>query len=77
MVKPPDPPTGPPDLASPGFWCVIVDGASQKQGFIQVALNTSPDHVPTPPTTGLPGEYMDVYAGQFGPRTAWVPTPAK
>jgi hypothetical protein len=56
---------------------VIVDGSDQKQGFIQLALNTSEDHTPQPPTKGLPGEWVDVYAGQFGPRAAWVPTPAE
>jgi hypothetical protein len=71
---PPFPPTGPPDLASPGFWCLIVIEGAYENGFIQTAINTGPDHEPKPPTQGLPGTYVGVWAGQLGPRTAWVPT---
>jgi hypothetical protein len=72
--QPPFPPTGPPDLASPGFWCYIVTEGGYQAGFIQLAINTSPDHEPKPPTEGLPGTYLAVFAGQFGPRSAWIPS---
>jgi hypothetical protein len=45
-------------------------------GWVQIAFNTSEDHVPKNPTNGLPGKWIKVYGG-FPPiiADAWIPTP--
>jgi hypothetical protein len=55
--------TGLPDLASPGYWCLIALEGTYSRGFIQTALLGDPDHEPRPPTQGVPGTWMLVYGG--------------
>jgi hypothetical protein len=65
-----------PDMASPGFWCQVIDGTSRSVGFIQTLLITSPDHEPKPPEKGVPGTWRQVYGGN-PPAVwdCWIPTP--
>jgi hypothetical protein len=66
---PPPETTEPPPL-EPGYHAA----------FIQTALNTSPDHEPEPPETGLPGTWIVVtLMSSTAPVAtyAWVPTPSE
>jgi hypothetical protein len=81
---PPDlePPTAPspgalPDFASPGFMCLVFVGGLYTQGWIQTAIDQSPDHKPRPPETGLPGSWITVILMSGGgvATYAWIPTP--
>jgi hypothetical protein len=58
FVPPPAPPEGPPDFASPGYFCSIPIEGRRRVGFVQTAINTSSDHKPKPPEQGLPGEWI-------------------
>lgn len=74
----PSPPPELPDLASPGFWCYVLLEQKYQKGFVQTAISTDTDHVPKPPTQGLPGTWVTI---SNATRTAvamhaWVPTPA-
>lgn len=57
FTLPPAPPTGPPDLASPGYYCYLMTTTGYKTGWVQTLINTSPDHTPVPPEKGLPGTW--------------------
>jgi hypothetical protein len=76
---PPNPPTAGslPDFASPGFRCVIFVGGTTTIGWIQTAIDQSPDHVAKPPEKGLPGSWITVVLMSGGgvATWAWVPTP--
>jgi hypothetical protein len=75
MAPPSSPPTGPPDLASPGFWAYVLQNKTSKPGWIQTALNTGPEHKPEAPTKGLPGQWVAVYStGAADSTHAWLPT---
>jgi hypothetical protein len=71
---PTDPPTGPPDLDSPGFWTRVTYPDHTRLGFIQLALNTSPDHEPRPPEKGLPGTWIAGVNSLVGYTYVWLPT---
>lgn len=74
-VKPPtEPPVILPDFASPGFWTQITYPTYTKWGWIQTALNASPDHKPVHPKKGIPGEWISVYNTNIGYTYAWLPT---
>lgn len=74
-VKPPtEPPTGLPDLDSPGFWTLVYYPAGYRTAWIQTALSSAPDHEPKPPKKGTPGEWIKVYSSQVGITYAWLPT---
>jgi hypothetical protein len=76
LTPPSSPPTGPPDLESPGYWVQIVDErGTPTAGFVQTAIDSDPDHVPKPPTKGLPGTWLAVYQTDVAAATyAWQPT---
>ena len=82
VLQPPNsPPTDPPDLASPGFYCYLLPDEGTpapkniQMGFVQTALDTSGDHVPKLPTEGLPGDWKAVMVyGAFSASYAWFPT---
>jgi hypothetical protein len=74
MTVPPTDPSGLPDLASPGYWCIVIDGSTRTRAWVQTAIDTSEDHVPQPPTQGTPGTWKPIYGGV--PPTsvnAWFP----
>jgi hypothetical protein len=75
MVPPSSPPTGVPDLASPGFYCYVVEEGKTSTGWIQTALDQSPEHKPRPPEKGLPGKWLAVYSGTQADY-AWLPSEA-
>ena len=80
-----EPPEGPPDMESPGYWAVVFrDAGAGAKGvgpgpgeacFIQSALIVDDGHEPIPPVRGLPGEWLGVYATEH-PHSAlaWIPT---
>jgi len=72
---PPANPAEPPDLGSPGFWCTVFKDGKFKLAYIQIAVNTSPDHEAKPPEKGLPGEWISVYSSDPPDSAlAWIPS---